>query len=115
MWEEEFLSVLSQTSFENITVARFASITLEREMDANTNSIMPYFALNVGVMIVFCVASSMMADRVRSKPLLGIFGVVSAILGTTSSFGLCAYLGISFIGINLAILFLMLGMPTDNC
>ena len=109
LWEEQFLALFQQTTFEYLDVAEFASITLEREMDENTNSIMPYFALNVIVMVVFCVASSLMSDWVRSKPYLGVLGVFSATLGTCTAFGFCARLGIPFIGINLAILFLMLG------
>ncbi len=85
-------------------------------MNNNMNSIMPYFGLNVCVMILFCTASTSVSassfgslDCVRAKPWLGVLGVISAISGTVTAFGLCATLGIPFIGINLAILFLMLG------
>ncbi len=46
-WEKSFLDTLGSSSFDHISVARFTSLTLEEEMDNNTNSIMPYFAMNV--------------------------------------------------------------------
>lgn len=51
----------------------------------------------------------MMGDTVRSKPWLGLLGNVSACMATAAAFGLAMYLGIEFIGINLAAPFLMIG------
>lgn len=51
----------------------------------------------------------MMGDVVRSKPWLGLMGNVSAVMATSAAFGLAMYLGIEFIGINLAAPFLMIG------
>lgn len=50
----------------------------------------------------------MMGDQVRSKPWLGLLGNLSAIMATCAAFGLAMYLGIEFIGINLAAPFLMI-------
>lgn len=51
----------------------------------------------------------MMGDSVRSKPWLGLMGIVSAIMSTLGAFGFAMYLDIEFIGINLAAPFLMIG------
>lgn len=51
----------------------------------------------------------MMGDVVRSKPFLGLMGNISAVLATVSAFGLAMYLGVEFIGLNLAAPFLMIG------
>lgn len=51
----------------------------------------------------------MMGDVVRSKPWLGLMGNVSAVMATMAAFGLAMYLGVEFIGINLAAPFLMIG------
>lgn len=51
----------------------------------------------------------MMGDAVKSKPWLGLMGNVSAVMATCAAFGLAMYLGIEFIGINLAAPFLMIG------
>ena len=79
------------------------------ELEENTNSVIPYFSLNIGIMVAFCVVTCMMTDWVKSKPLLGLLGVVSAIMGTVASFGFVIHCGMTFIGINLAVPFLMLG------
>ena len=93
----------------DVEVLRFSSLTLEVELENNTNSVLPFFTLNVGIMIAFCVLTCMMTDWVKSKPLLGFLGVVSSILGTIAALGLAVYIGIPFTGINLAAPFLMLG------
>lgn len=51
----------------------------------------------------------MMGDAVRSKPILGLMGNISAAMATCAAFGLAMYLGFEFIGINLAAPFLMIG------
>lgn len=55
------------------------------------------------------VLTCMMGDTVRSKPWLGLLGNVSAVMATSAAFGLAMYLGVEFIGINLAAPFLMIG------
>lgn len=58
---------------------------------------------------LFSVVTSMMTDWVRSKPWLGLLGNISAAMATVAAFGLCIYLGVDFIGLNLAAPFLMIG------
>ena len=113
-WEATFLATVKEQNFPNINVFRFSSLTLEVELEENTNSVIPYFSLNIGIMIIFCIVTCMMTDWVKSKPLLGLLGVISAIMGSISAFGLVMYLGMDFIGINLAAPFLMLGIGIDD-
>nr|XP_040578462.1 LOW QUALITY PROTEIN: patched domain-containing protein 3-like [Lepeophtheirus salmonis] len=113
-WEGMFLATVEAQSFSYIKVARFSSLTLEVELENNTNSVIPFFALNIGIMIAFCIITCMMTDWVKSKPLLGLFGVISAIMATLFSFGFIIYCGVPFIGINLAAPFLMLGIGIDD-
>lgn len=57
-------------------------------------------------------------SKVRSKPWLGLLGNLSAVMATAAAFGLAMYLGIEFIGINLAAPFLMIGKSIsyfNNC
>lgn len=55
------------------------------------------------------ILTCMMGDSVRSKPWLGLMGNMSAVMATAAAFGFAMYLGIEFIGINLAAPFLMIG------
>ena len=114
LWEDAFLETVKVQKLPHLNVTRFSSITLEQELEENTNSVIPYFSLNIGIMVIFCIFTCMMTDWVKSKPLLGLFGVLSAILGSISAFGLVMYLGMDFIGINLAAPFLMLGIGIDD-
>ncbi|KAK0078399.1 hypothetical protein PV325_002536 [Microctonus aethiopoides] len=117
-WEEAFLNAVGNAEdtgiFKHISTSRFASRTLELELEANTKTIVPYFASTFAIMAVFSIGTCMMTDWVRSKPWLGLLGNISAGLATISAFGLCMYLGIDFIGINLAAPFLMIGIGIDD-
>lgn len=117
-WEEAFLNVIGEAEdsgiFKYISTARFASRTLELELEANTKTIVPYFFSTFAVMGIFSVVTCMMTDWVRSKPWLGLLGNVSAGMATVAAFGLCMYLGVDFIGLNLAAPFLMIGIGIDD-
>ncbi|XP_042239196.1 patched domain-containing protein 3-like isoform X2 [Homarus americanus] len=114
LWEEALLQAMDGRDFGEITVARFVSRTLETELENNTNSVVPFFGVTVTIMVVFSVTSVMMGDWVRTKPWLGLIGVVSAALACVTAFGFLIYLGVEFIGINMAAPFLMLGIGMDD-
>ncbi|XP_076684243.1 patched domain-containing protein isoform X2 [Andrena cerasifolii] len=117
-WEEAFLEAVKEMEeggvFKHIATARFASRTLELELEENTKTIVPYFSSTFILMALFSVVTCMMTDWVRSKPWLGLLGNVSAAMATVAAFGLCIYLGVDFIGLNLAAPFLMIGIGIDD-
>ncbi|XP_058456298.1 patched domain-containing protein 3 [Malaya genurostris] len=117
-WEEAFLDAVGYAEdnglFKHIMVARFASRTLDHELERNTRTVVPYFSSTFLLMAVFSVITCMMGDVVRSKPWLGLLGNLSAVMATSAAFGLAMYLGIEFIGINLAAPFLMIGIGIDD-
>jgi predicted RND superfamily exporter protein len=100
--------------FKHIRIARFASRTLDHELEKNTRSVIPYFSSTFAIMALFSVVTCMMTDWVRSKPWLGLLGNLSAAMATLCAFGVCMYIGIDFIGINLAAPFLMIGIGIDD-
>nr|XP_022905229.1 patched domain-containing protein 3 [Onthophagus taurus] len=117
-WEEVFLKIVQKEqnagTFKHIRIALFASKTLDHELEKNTRSVIPYFSSTFIIMAIFSVVTCMMADWVRSKPWLGLLGNISATMATLSAFGLCMYIGVDFIGINLAAPFLMIGIGIDD-
>ncbi|XP_026477918.1 patched domain-containing protein 3 [Ctenocephalides felis] len=117
-WEEAFLDAVGQAEengyFKHISVARFASRTLDHELEKNTRTVVPYFGSTFAIMALFSTITCMMGDQVRSKPWLGLLGNVSAVMATLAAFGMSMYLDIEFIGINLAAPFLMIGIGIDD-
>lgn len=116
-WEDRFLEAVGEADanlFQHISVARFASRTLDVELERNTKSIVPFFSSTFAIMAIFSVITCMMTDWVRSKPWLGLLGNVSAGMATLAAFGLAMYLDFEFIGINLAAPFLMIGIGIDD-
>ncbi|XP_073969926.1 patched domain-containing protein isoform X2 [Rhodnius prolixus] len=118
VWEEAFLDAVGKAEdsgiFEYISTARFASRTLDIELEKNTQSVVPYFGSTFLIMAIFSTLTCMMSDWVRSKPLLGVLGNLSAAMGTVAGFGLAIYCGIDFIGINLVSPLLMCSIGIDD-
>lgn len=56
-WEEAFLVVAGKAEdsglFKHISVARFASRTLDHELERNTRTVVPYFSLTFFLMAAF--------------------------------------------------------------
>ncbi|CAL8113391.1 unnamed protein product [Orchesella dallaii] len=115
-WEQKVLDTLDlmEGKWKHIKVARFTVRTLAQELEKNTFSVLPYFSVTAIWMVVFMIITCMMMDWVKSKPWLGIVGVISACLGSLAAFGLVCYCGVEFIGINMAAPFLMLGIGIDD-
>ncbi|XP_035436097.2 patched domain-containing protein 3 [Spodoptera frugiperda] len=117
-WEDAFLDTVGIAEdtgrFKHISVARFASRTLDHELEKNTRTVIPFFSSTFILMGIFSIVTCMMGDWVRSKPWLGLLGNISAVMATAAAFGCAIYLGISFIGINLAAPFLMIGIGIDD-
>ncbi|CAB3255396.1 unnamed protein product [Arctia plantaginis] len=117
-WEDAFLDTVGIAEdtgrFKHISVSRFASRTLDHELEKNTRTVIPFFSSTFILMGIFSVLTCMMSDWVRSKPWLGLLGNMSAVMATAAAFGCAIYLGISFIGINLAAPFLMIGIGIDD-
>lgn len=112
-WEDAFLDAVGEADengyFKHLSVSRFSSRTLDHELEKNTRTVVPYFSTTFIIMGLFSVATCAMSDWVRSKPWLGLFGNLSAAMATAAAFGACSYIGVQFIGINLAAPFLMIG------
>ena len=65
------MTLIRELRLPGIEILRFSSLSMERELENNTNSVIPFFSLNLGVMIAFCIITCMMTDWVKSKPVLG--------------------------------------------
>ncbi|XP_037945525.1 patched domain-containing protein 3 [Teleopsis dalmanni] len=117
-WEETFLTVVGKAEdsgmFKHISVAYFASRTLDHELEKNTKTVVPYFGSTFILISFFSILTCMMGDAVRSKPWLGMMGNISAVMSTCAAFGFAMYLGIEFIGINLAAPFLIINVAIDD-
>ncbi|XP_015917118.1 patched domain-containing protein 3 [Parasteatoda tepidariorum] len=116
LWEATFLETVDSLNdqFEYISLAMFVSNTLTKELQKNTQSVVPFLSLTLVIMLVFSIVTCMMADWVKSKPWLGVIGCISSIMGVGAAFGLIMYFNLEFIGINLAAPFLMLGIGMDD-
>lgn len=113
-WEYAFLDLMESLEFEHISLAWFTSRSLADELEKNTTTVTPFFSITVVIMLIFTVTTCLMRDAVRSKPWLGILGCVSAAVSVIAGFGMVMYLGLEFIGINMAAPFLMLGIGMDD-
>ena len=115
-WEKAFLAAMEALAADtpSLSIARFVSATPALEMEKSKNSITPNLLANVVIMIIFCLGASSMSDAVRSKPLIGFLGLLSACMATLAAFGFVCYVGCDFIALCLAAPFLLLGIGIDD-
>jgi hypothetical protein len=115
-WEKAFLRAMEAVAEEtpSLHISRFVSGTPALEMEKSKNSITPNLLANVVIMIIFCLGASSMSDAVRSKPLIGFLGLLSACMATLAAFGFVCYTGCDFIALCLAAPFLLLGIGIDD-
>lgn len=56
-WEDKFLDTVGEYEdsgfFEHISIARFASRTLDHELEKNTRTVIPYFGSTFILMAIF--------------------------------------------------------------
>jgi hypothetical protein len=56
-WENRFLEIVGEAEengfFKHIAVARFASRTLDQELEKNTRTVIPYFGSTFVLMAIF--------------------------------------------------------------
>ena len=109
LWEKAFLETVRYSELKNFIVYEYTSSTLEKEIENNTLSILPYFRYATFVVIVFVMITCSTTDWVRSKPVLAIFGLIVAVMGTAAAFGLIMFFDAKFVTVNICSPFLMMG------
>ena len=109
-WQRKFLSTFAETTYKHMTVMRYSGRSLKDELERNARDVFPLIAILVALLATFSVVSCISTDCVRSKPLLAVLGVFSAIVAEMSSFGLVLHFGIPFVDIVASNPFLILGM-----
>ncbi|XP_013410296.1 patched domain-containing protein 3-like [Lingula anatina] len=113
-WEKQLTLGISLWNLSRIDITYFTSHTLETELEHNREQILPLFRITIVLLIAFSMLSSMTQDWVRSKPWLGLLGVMCAGLAVLSTFGLFMYIGVPFNDIVASMPFLVLGTGVDN-
>ena len=108
-------SYLENLEPETVSLTLMSPIDVEKEL---INNIQTAFRNNFSIIIIvicaFTLYSCMRTDWVRSKPLMGIIGLLCIILAALSGFGTCLYLGYPWQAINVVVIFLLIGIGMDG-
>ncbi|XP_073695040.1 patched domain-containing protein 3 [Garra rufa] len=118
-WLDDFLELLSNYTRENknkneVNVSYFTSVSRQKELESNSNSIIPLFSIAYFLAITISILSCSRLDCVRTKVWVAAFGVVSAGLAVLASFGLLLYCGMPFAMTIATAPFLILGVGVDD-
>ncbi|VDO85538.1 unnamed protein product [Haemonchus placei] len=98
----------------------FHSDTFDQELANENRRITPMFSITFSVLIVFSILCTFnikwicLPSGVLSKPLMGVVGVVSALLAIISSTGLLLFLGVTFVDMCTVMPFLSLTIGIDD-
>ncbi|XP_066270101.1 patched domain-containing protein 3-like [Branchiostoma lanceolatum] len=114
-WEGAFLENMAVFSSDVIAVTWSTSHSLETEIaEMATRAVPNLAAYTVSMLLAFAVLSCVMRDPVRSKPFLGMVGVLGAGMAVMATVGLFSYCGVMFNNLVAAMPFLIIGVGVDN-
>ncbi|XP_077994794.1 patched domain-containing protein 3-like [Glandiceps talaboti] len=113
-WEDKFVDLALNFESNNIDISFIVSKTLDDDFVSIIEYMIPYLVIAFLLLTTFAVCTCMMSDWVTSKPILGILGVISALLAVVSAFGLLLLCGVPFIHLVIGMPFLTLGVGVDD-
>ncbi|XP_077994721.1 patched domain-containing protein 3-like [Glandiceps talaboti] len=113
-WEDKFVDLALKYESDTIEISFIISKSLDHDYIAIVIEMFPRLVVAFFVLTIFSVCACMMADWVTSKPILGILGVISALLAVVSAFGLLLLCGVPFIHLVIGMPFLTLGVGVDD-
>ncbi|XP_023209847.1 patched domain-containing protein 3-like [Centruroides sculpturatus] len=113
-WQNTLLEQLKKNISDELVLYVFVPSSVEKELEEFSSNMLPFTGIVAVVIMIFSSISCMSSDWIRSKPLLGIFACVSAILAIVAAFGFAMLCGLTYVDINIALPFLILGMEVDD-
>ncbi|XP_075443767.1 patched domain-containing protein 3-like [Ascaphus truei] len=117
-WLNHFIKTIPEEidklQLKYIQVYYSTSISLQKEFEGNTKTVIPLFSITYFVTISFAIVSCMRLDSVRNKVWVATFGVLSAGLAILSSFGLLLFCRVPFVITVANAPFLILGVGVDD-
>ncbi|XP_077994500.1 patched domain-containing protein 3-like [Glandiceps talaboti] len=113
-WEERFIDMALEYESNKIDISFFISRSLDHDYVVIVISMLPSLVIAFFILTTFAVCTCMMFDWVTSKPILGMLGVISALLAAVSAFCLLLYCGVPFIHLVIGMPFLTLGIGVDD-
>lgn len=113
-WEKKMLEFLHDVNYQHIRVSYFASRSIADELKIKMDACIPYIPMTGFIMISACMALLWMSDCIRSKPLIGLIGIISASMSAGASFGFLIYCGAVYTRLNVVAIFLVLGIGVDD-
>ena len=115
MWTSAVHHFMEKVRLKTSDASCFSPSDVEQEL---VNNIQTAFEENfpfiVSLVSVFTIMNCMSTDWVRSKPMMGVVGLLCVILSAFSGFGLSLYLGFPWQAINVVVIFLLIGIGMDG-
>ncbi|XP_067133315.1 patched domain-containing protein 1-like isoform X2 [Centruroides vittatus] len=107
-WLSLFLDTLAEMDFQNISINRYTSLTIEKELNGLIEKIIPRFSIAVVEIFVFSVITCLFNNWIESKPWMGLIVLLSSGMALASSFGVVMYFNQPFVASDGSIPFLIL-------
>ena len=116
LWESAFLNLLkNHVTSDDLIIDKLTPQSVETELAYNLNSAIEWFPLSMAFVVAYILSNSLdHKDIARSKPYVAILGIVNIALAALSAWGLLMYAGVAWQSINLAGLFILLGVGLDD-
>ena len=108
-WLDHLKPEILNRNDPNLHVYLFNSLTIEQELESNTQDLPVLFSIAFTVLFTFSVLTTIMKDGVRSKTWVAVAGMQATVLAMASSVGLMACIGKEFASVVGSMPFLIVG------
>jgi predicted RND superfamily exporter protein len=113
-WQNSAVKQVEKFESDFISVLPVSTTSLDNEINSASGVLLRLFIAAFAVLIMFAVLSLTMLDWVRSKVVVGLFGVLSPCLAVLASLGLLSTMGLKYSGVIGVMPFLILGIGVDD-
>ncbi|XP_051573915.1 patched domain-containing protein 3-like [Myxocyprinus asiaticus] len=114
-WLDGFLKFFSNyTEMKVVHVSYFTSVSRQEELEANSDSVIPFFSITYCLAVNISILSCLRLDCVRTKVWVAMSGVLSAGMAVLASFGLLLFCEMPFAMTVATAPFLILGIGVDD-
>lgn len=115
-WEDGALQALQENITSNhIVIEALNSKSISKELVLNIHAAIPYMPYAIGLVVAYTVANTFHPQNSgKIKIWMGLIGLLNTAIATAGAWGLLAYCGHPWQAINLASVFLLLGVGLDD-
>ncbi|XP_071744298.1 patched domain-containing protein 3 [Lepeophtheirus salmonis] len=115
LWLSALLEFLDNISTPHLNVYKMTTKSIEVEFASNVDSAIDFLPLSVALLISYNIWNALNWNNpILGKPYVSLVGSLNIVVAIGAAWGFLMYIGVEWISINLASVFILLGVGLDD-